>query len=157
MLELLSAYSLTEIVTFIVMLAAAIKGFITFYDWAKGRLMKVFKKESQEIARRSKINDRLDNYDKAIDELIKNQEKYNELIQQIEDKVNILIYSDKDDIKSWITEKHHYFCYQAKWIDDYTLDCIEKRFGHYQDEGGNSFIEELMGEIRALPKVPPQE
>ena len=68
------------------------------------------------------------------------------------DKVNLLIASDRDDIKSWITEKHHYYCYSQEWIDDYSLDCIEKRFAHYQDEGGNSFIAALMAEIRALPK-----
>ena len=39
-----------------------------------------------------------------------------------------------------------------KCIDDFSLDCIEKRFAHYQDEGGNSFIAALMAEIRALPK-----
>ena len=67
--------------------------------------------------------------------------------------MSILLASDKDDIKSWITEKHHYFCYEKKVIDDYSLDCIEKRYQHYVDEGGNSYVATLMREIRALPKV----
>ena len=73
-------------------------------------------------------------------------------INDIKKAINLLTESDKDDIKAWITEKHHYFCYQIGWIDDYSLDCIEKRYGHYKDEGGNTFIDELMEEIRALPK-----
>lgn len=157
MLELLSAYNLSEIIIFTVMLAAAIKSVTTFWDWAKDRLRKMFKKENQAETWKNQIESRLDKYDEAIGKVAENQEKYNELIEKIENKVDILIGSDKDDIKSWITKEHHYFCYQVKWIDDYSLDCIEKRFGHYQDEGGNSFIEELMAEIRALPKVPPQE
>ena len=62
---------------------------------------------------------------------------------------------DKDDIKAWITQQHHYFCYELKCIDDFSLDCIEKRFKHYQDENGNSFVENLMNELRTLPKQPP--
>ena len=42
--------------------------------------------------------------------------------------------SDKDAIKAFITREHHYFCYQKKWIDDYSLDCIEKRYEHYKEE-----------------------
>jgi hypothetical protein len=36
--------------------------------------------------------------------------------------------SDKDSIKAFITKEHHYFCYEKGWIDDYNLDCLEKRF-----------------------------
>ena len=73
-------------------------------------------------------------------------------LDQLTKKVNMLIDSDKDDIKAYITRRHHYFMYQKGWIDDYSLDCIEKRYSHYQDEGGNSFIGSLMQQIRDLPK-----
>ena len=35
MLDLLNHYSLTEIITFIILLSLSIKGVIDFYDWAK--------------------------------------------------------------------------------------------------------------------------
>jgi hypothetical protein len=38
------------------------------------------------------------------------------------------------------------------YIDDYSLDCLERRFKHYQDEGGNSYIEDLMKDLRSLSK-----
>ena len=41
------------------------------------------------------------------------------------------------------------------WIDDFSLDCLERRYQHYADEGGNSFIEGFMEELRALPKQDP--
>ena len=75
-------------------------------------------------------------------------------MESIQSKMDLLIESDKDDIKAWITEKHHFYCYQQKYIDDYTLDCLEKRFTRYEAEGGNSFIHNLMDDLRELPRKP---
>ena len=79
------------------------------------------------------------------------------ILNDLSAKIDMLIDSDKDDIKSYITREHHYFCYQVGWIDDFSLDCLERRYEHYADEGGNSFIEGFMNELRALPKQSPQE
>ena len=73
----------------------------------------------------------------------------------MKDKIDMLIESDKDDIKAYITSKHHHFCYEQKWIDDFSLDCLERRYAHYTEEGGNSFIKSFMEELRSLPKSPP--
>ena len=56
----------------------------------------------------------------------------------------MLIESDKDDIKAYITREHHFFCYEQGWIDDFSLDCLEKRYAHYKIEGGNTFIDGFM-------------
>ena len=69
----------------------------------------------------------------------------------------MLIHSDKDAIKSYITRQHHYFCYDKRWIDDFSLDCIERRYQHYTEEGGNSFIAGFIEELRSLPKEPPKK
>ena len=71
----------------------------------------------------------------------------------LQKSIEMLIESDKDDIKSWLVEKHHYFCYEKGYIDDYSLDCMERRYRHYADEGGNSYAATLMAEVRALPKM----
>lgn len=141
MVQLLTTYPLGEILSLIVILALAIKGVVSFWDWAYERLKKIFKKENQQETDREKI-----------DKLIQQQAELNEKIKTLTTKINILVDSDKDDIKSFITDKHHYFVYEKKWIDDHSLDCIEKRYKHYTDEGGNSFIATLMSEVRALPK-----
>ena len=44
--ELLTKYTITEIVIFIVFLAIAIKEVVTFFDWAHSRLKGAFKKEN---------------------------------------------------------------------------------------------------------------
>ena len=47
---------------------------------------------------------------------------------------------DKEDIKAFITLQHHKFVYEQEWIDDYSMECLEKRFAIYEREHGNSFV-----------------
>lgn len=146
LIELLSTYSVGEILIFIVLLALAFKGVVDFIDWAK-------KKAKGQIDEINTQKEEKDTIKENIEELFKMQKAQKEAIDKMAESVNLLIQSDKDDIKAWITEKHHYYCYQLKYIDDFSLDCIEKRYAHYKQEGGNSFIEDLMKDLRSLKKV----
>lgn len=152
MKDLLSNYSVDQILLFIVLLAAAIKGVVSWIDWAKGRGEKIIEKKNKKTALEDNVNNLIKAQKNMESSINTCQVQIKDNIASIQKAIQILTESDKDDIKAWITEKHHYFCYQIGWIDDYSLDCIEKRYGHYKDEGGNTFIDELMEEIRALPK-----
>ena len=142
MLELLTTYSIIEIISFLVIFAGAVKGFVSFWDWAAARLKQAFKKENQKECDSAQIKI-----------LTEQQQKTDEKIEKLMNAIELLTQSDKDDIKAWITEKHHYFCYEKGEIDDYSLDCIEKRYNHYKEEGGNSFIDDLMDDLRNLKKI----
>lgn len=157
MLELLSTYSLSQIITFIILLAIALKEGITLVTWFKDLFAKKMDDDMKSTVAAVRRTEQMNKIKTDIQILIENQNKIFEEIEVFKQKLELIISSDKDDIKSWITEKHHFYYYEKKWIDDYTMDCIEKRFRHYQDEGGNSFIEELMNELRSLPKTPPQD
>ena len=156
MLELLETYSFSQIIIFIIFLAIAIKEGITLITWFKDFFRKKFNDDMKNTVATNKQNEQIDKIKEDIQILIDNQEKIFKEIELFKQQLEMIIESDKDDIKSWITEKHHFYCYEIKWIDDYSMDCIEKRYRHYKDEGGNSFIEELMNELRGLPKTPPQ-
>lgn len=149
MAELITNYSWSEIILFVIAFAAAIKGVVTFWDWGKDRLRKVYDKEDKI----EEIKSLIVKNTKQMNEFSNIQAQTIDEIQHLKENITNLTASDKDDIKAWITEKHHHFCYEIKYIDDYSLDCIEKRYAHYVDEGGNSFISTLMEEIRNLPKV----
>lgn len=173
--ELLTKYTLTEIILFVFALATALKGFFMLWDFFYDRIKKHFKKETDKEQEKTDLTQQLADISTQIEsireghkedkaEILEQVKNINiqhtldrqELIKKIDETkttISVLLASDKDDIKSWITEKHHYFCYEKKVIDDYSLDCIEKRYQHYLDEGGNSYIATLMNEIRALPKV----
>lgn len=142
MLELLEKYSFQEIIVFIVMLAFAVKGVVDFFEWLSDKNHVLYDKTKEKEVLK-----------KQIDDLCDLQVEQNKNINDLKSTVELLIQSDKDDIKAWITEKHHYFCYEVKAIDDYSLDCIERRFENYKREHGNSFVADLMNDLRALPKI----
>lgn len=150
MIELLEAYSVGQIILFIILLAIALKEFFTLFDWIKERLRKHFIKEDK--FHELEVKDQ--QQDTQIEEIINLQKQTQQNIETILSKLQILMDSDKDSIKAFITKEHHFFCYEQGWIDDYNLDCLEKRFKHYKEENGNSFVESLIKEIRELPRQP---
>lgn len=147
--ELFLNYSMSEIVIFIFIFAFAIKELVTFIDWGKDRVRKVFDNDYKSTLDRQTLEDKVNVLDKLCGEM-------NATFSNVNKRIDMLIESDKEDIKSYIVEKHHFFVYNQKWIDDYSLECIERRFAVYRQEHGNSFVEGLMNEIRALPKQPPE-
>ena len=155
MKELFSTYSLKDIVMIVILIALAIKEFVMFYDWGAGRAHKVFIKMQGQENQFKDIQQKLGKDYEEIYKLKDNQNEMVETLKMLDNKINNLTESDKEDIKSYITEQHHKFVYDKKWIDDYTLDCLERRYKRYIKEGGNSFISDLMNEIRKLPKIPP--
>ncbi len=157
MLDLLNKYSFSEILIFLVVFAIALRSIVNFWDWGVERLKKIFQREGRKKEEKEVMERKLDENSDNFKTLFEIQQKQNNKIEEVIDKINLLIVSDKDDIKSFITREHHYFCYQKGWIDDYSLDCIERRFQHYTEEGGNSYILDLMTEIRNLPKRPPKK
>ena len=145
-LNLLSTYSLDQILVFIIMLSLAVKGGVDFYDWVKKRF-------NTTIIDRENQNKKKEEITENIDKLFEMQKEQSAAIDKLTKSVDLLLRSDRDDIKAWITQQHHHYCYELKYIDDFSLDCIEKRYAHYKAEGGNSFIEDLMTDLRSLKKV----
>lgn len=72
-------------------------------------------------------------------------------LDEVRKNINLLITSDKDNIRSWITDKYHCFI-KLGYIDDFSLDCLERRFKSYKQEGGNTYVDGMMEELRALPR-----
>lgn len=146
--QLLSTFSFGEIILFIVLIAVAFKEIFNFLDWISEKVKKRDNKHQIAISRDQRIDNQLENFQKEL--------KYiTETVDKINTEVSILKESDKDDIKAFITREHHYFCYTKGWIDDFSMDCIEKRYGHYVQENGNSYVADLMQNLRALPKQDP--
>ena len=143
LIQLFSQFSLGQILIIIILLGLSAKGVITFFDWVKERLYKLSNKKLKS----KKTNEQIKDQEETINNLKKDVEK-------IQKSIDTLIESDKENIKAWITEKHHYYCYEKKYIDDYTLDCLERRFTRYEEEGGNSFVHNLMDDLRDLPRKP---
>lgn len=151
MKELLTKYSISDIVMFVVLLVLAIKEFVSIVDWAKERIKKVFDKSYHEKEETEEMKKEIEDLEKFYGE----RKKVDDTFASIKAQISMLIESDKEDIKAYITDRHHFFVYDQGWVDDYSMECIEKRFAIYERENGNSFVRGLMDELRSLPKRPP--
>lgn len=151
--DLLTQYTPIDIIIFLVVFLTALKTFGVTLEWLWERVSRIFKKQQVEEKQNEEFQSHIQTSEQQIKQLFEMHAKTEQNLDKIIDSIQLLINSDKDDIKAWITEKHHYYCYEKKHIDDYSLDCIEKRYTHYRNEGGNSFVEDLMKDIRRLPKA----
>jgi hypothetical protein len=167
MLEILSAFSVHQIIVYTIMLALAIKGGVDFFGWVKDKYESKFNKDYKAKKGEEMLEEhydkcklqhlesvaRYEGLNKKIDDLTEN---INQKVGNIEAQIAQLVDSDRNDIKSWIVEKHHELMKKA-WVDDFTMDTIEKRFADYLAEDGNSYVEGLVNELRALPHIPPED
>ena len=152
MKDLLQNFSVEQILLFIVCLAIAVRGVSSWFDWIKSKENEIIQKKNRTNALQESVDNLIKSQEAMKCDIDNCQTQIKNMVNEINNSIILLTESDKDDIKAWITEKHHYFCYELGFIDDYSLDCIEKRYGHYKDEGGNTFIDAFMEDIRALPK-----
>ena len=59
----------------------------------------------------------------------------------------------QENTRSYLIEAHHKFCYEVHAIDDLSLQAMERRYLYYKTAGGDSFVDNLMDEVRALPRI----
>lgn len=165
MQELLTKFSLNDIILYGIILIGAIKKLIDFIKWCQEKYNEKFNKDYIKKNKEFNVEQQFKNCAIQHQEVVEAQEKlYQKIdnlthhasksITDIEEKINILTSSTMHDIKGWIVEKHHKLIRKG-WVDDFTMDTLEKRYNDYKIMGGNSYIEGLMNEIRALPHTPP--
>lgn len=153
MKELLETFTVEQIIIFLALLGFSIKEVVSFFDWASTRINQKVKKENVHDELKNEIKTLNNDLKAGLKEIYQTVDENKKTQEKMQKTINLLVESDKDDIKSWIIERHHYFCYEKGYIDDYNLDCMEKRFKHYIDEHGNSFVKDLMEEVRHLPRI----
>lgn len=130
-MELLAAYSIEQIIIFCIGIAIAGKKLLELIDYYKNKGKQVYEEQSHIEVSLAQIATLAESIDK------------------INKRLDLLTESDKDDIRSWIVEKYNYYkANPDEKIDSYIMDTIERRFNHYQAEGGNSYISSIVEELR---------
>lgn len=167
MIELFTTFSLVEIVTFIVLLALAVKSVWEFVEWAMSKYKAKFSKEYTRIRKDENaeeqqkkleahyVNCKLQ-YDSTIVRYDELDNKITDLTAAINTSFDTINTAMMHDIKQWIIERHRYYTKQ-KWISVGDLDMIEARYNDYKKLGGNSTIPGLMKELEELPKHNPTD
>lgn len=170
---LLSQYSIGSIVLVIVLMAVAIKflgELLAYFSDKLGAYFgmkqddKDFKKETQEQLdtllkqREGDETFRMDTQ-KTLADMLENQKQMIEQQRQLAEKldhnthqVSLLQERMQDSTRAYIIDKYHHFKMIGA-IDIMSLEDLERRFMYYKEAGGDTFVDGLMEEIRALPVV----
>ena len=150
---LFSHLTTEEIIVLIIIMILAVKTVWSAAEWIwekiKGQLDITNDKEKWE----QNITNSLDNLDKKIDNLELQNQKTHEEQENIKESLSLVQERLQENTRSFLIDAHHKFCYQIKSIDDMNLQSIERRYLYYKTAGGNSFIDGLIDEIRALPRI----
>lgn len=160
MKDLFANYSLSEIILFVIIAGIATKELIQLIDWFKNRIKNSYDKDYKEQEEHEKLENEIEDLNKFYDEkkiIDDTFTKYDEKFEKLSEQIAMLVESDKENIKAYITERHHYFVEDKGWIDYHSMDCLERRFAIYEKEHGNSFAKDLMNDLRSLPKQPYEE
>ena len=154
MAELLSQYTIPQIILFIAALIFIVKGVQDTIDFFKNKYNQKFNKDYDAKTKEIRLEEFYEMTGEQHKEVMMEMEKVSESVNQLSQRIDKLTESDMHDIKQFIVREYHYFVEQKKWIDDYSLDTILLRYADYKQEGGNSYIEMLIDEIKKLPKHP---
>lgn len=166
MIELLSAFTGTQLLIFLVMVMLAVKELITILEFFWVRVRSIFDKEYKVKDEQKEISEKLEEISQFIDEYKEERKKsaqqledirkeYRDMFTKQQQTLDTLIASDIEDIKSDIVKQYHVFT-EKQWIDDFSMDALEKRYARYEEEGGNSYVHTLIDKLRQLPNQPPQ-
>lgn len=154
MAELLSQYTIPQIILFIAALIFIVKGVQDTIDFFKNKYNQKFNKDYDAKTKEIRLEEFYELAGEQHKEVMMEMEKVSESVDSLNKRIDKLTESDMHDIKQFIVREYHYFVEQKKWIDDYSLDTILLRYADYKQEGGNSYIEMLIDEIKKLPKHP---
>lgn len=178
---LLSNLSVEGIILIIVLFAVAIKFLGELFEYLYNKVKKYFDIKDAKEERHEEVMNSLHILQKDMKEQKERSEKRQRQVDSIDNKLN-QHYQDFEDLKSsihnqtteitnlndriktltertqdstraYLIDKHHHFCYQIKAIDDMSLQDMERRFMYYKAAGGDTFIDNLMEEVRALPRI----
>ena len=73
-----------------------------------------------------------------------------DVLVALKTNVDLLLDSDKESIKAYITKEYQYWMNQG-FIDIYSLNVLDERFRKYTKEKGNTFVADMVKELHNLP------
>lgn len=131
-MEIFQQFTIEEIFTLLVFLCSSIYGLITALSTITQKATNYINKQVQ------------DKQEKMEQSLLPNK------IDEIERVLSILVESDKCRIRGEIVKQHDLHMREG-YIDLYNLDYLQKQANCYFEEGGNSYIHDLMEDLSNLP------
>lgn len=177
---LITQYSVAEIAILIILLGTSVKFIIELGQWFYKTFQAYFGKQQQEKIDQDGLIEKLDSLGLKIDSLgekistlekrvstaegsvksLKNKvHDMNDAIvsleeqsQRSEESLDLIQERLQNQARDRLIELHHKYMYEYGMIDDIGLQSMERTYLYYKAAGGNTFIDTLMDEVRALPR-----
>ena len=157
---LFSQYSLESLILLVIMLGVGMKAVMELAGFFYDKFRKHFNYQNQKDQAHNQIIESIEKTQKSIQEVKEDVSSVSEEVrglkgevEKLKDQSEISVERMQESTRSYIIDKHHYFCNVVQAIDDLNLQSLERRFLYYKQAGGNSFIDGLMADIRQLPRV----
>lgn len=151
--QLMSQYSIESLIILIITLAVAFKFINELWEWCYNKMQTHFNYKSIKNQKYDEIIESINSLKHEISNLSDCVNSQSERIKKIQAHEKLTLERLQENSRSYIIDKHHYFCYEIKAIDDLNMQSLERRYMYYKTAGGNSFIDGLMDEIRDLPRI----
>lgn len=135
-----------------VLVADLIKSKNVYKDEQKRYRQKIINEHEEERS----IQEEFKSLHKKLDTVSNLLEKMDTRIANTENRLDDLTKSDMHDTKGWIVDQYQKYFVEQGWIDAFHAEIIDRRYGDYLKEGGNSYIEELINRLHSLPMDPPE-
>lgn len=151
--NLFAQTSIESIIIFVIAIAMSMRIVWELLDFFYAKLKKYFNYTSQQDKQHEEMMNSINALRRDIDNVIQKREEEQKELGEL--KTNFAIVNERlqENTRNAIIDKHHYFCYEIGAIDDLSLQSLERRYLYYKSNNGNSFIDRLMEEIRALPRL----
>lgn len=97
--------------------------------------------------------ERLTKVEEKVSQLEQYSQTTHEHQKELEYQMKVVQERLQENTRSFLIDAHHRFKYEVEGIDDLNLQSLERRYLFYKTAGGNSFIDDLMKEVRELPRI----
>lgn len=151
--QLFAQYSIESILLLLIMLGVSVKFIGELCEYFYNKMKKYFADEASQVKENESLSESIRQIDSKVTAVKDSIEKQQEIIAMLQEQSQLTVERMQENERSYIIDKHHYFCYEVGMIDDMNLQSLERRYVYYKAQGGNSFIDGLMREIRALPRT----
>lgn len=136
MVQFFQNYTIEATLVFLFMLGVALKQGFELFQYFRNKA----------VDQVDKVRDREQEFTRTLEQLA----TQNTELMKINEKIDQLLASDKNAIKSWIVMFYKRYKRDPSGLDSMQMDLLERRFYHYKKQGGNSYIDNLMQELREI-------
>lgn len=146
-------YSFQELVLLIIIVLFALKAFNEVVAYFYTKIKNYFGIQNNKEQWEENVSESLDEIKKEIQTLRDQNIKTHQRQEEIDQSISLVQERLQENTRSYLIDAHHKFCYDIRAIDDLNLQAMERHYLYYKTAGGNSFVDNLMDEVRNLPKI----